>query len=277
MNISSALQRFDSANLRLRVISAAIMMPVVLLAVYMGGIVYGALATCAVTIGLYEWLRLVAPNTRAQTVGVACAMLVLVMTAGILFSASWGVGLGIVMTVVLLMMTRREQHEHAAWIALGMPYMGGSGLALLALRAPPWGGAGLALYLLLTVWATDIGAFAAGRMIGGRKLAPSISPSKTWAGLFGGMALAFVLGYLTALICGARHPAMALLLSPMLACVAQAGDLFESYFKRRANVKESGDLIPGHGGILDRIDGLVFAGVFAALFQAVVGQGLNWW
>lgn len=277
MNISSALQHFDSANLRLRMISAAIMMPVVLLAVYMGGIMYGALATCAVTVGLYEWLRLVAPETRAQIVGVACAMLVLVMIAGLFVSASLGAGLGVVMTFALFMMTNREQHDQAGWIALGLPYMGGSGLALLALRAPPWGGAGLALYLLTTVWGTDIGAFAAGRLIGGRKLAPSISPSKTWAGMFGGMALAVVLGYFTALACGARHPAMALLLSPMLACVAQAGDLFESYFKRRADVKESGDLIPGHGGILDRIDGLVFAGIFAALFQAAVGQNIHWW
>jgi phosphatidate cytidylyltransferase len=158
-----------------------------------------------------------------------------------------------------------------------MPYMAGGGLALLALRATPGAGAGLTLYLLLTVWATDIGAFIAGRIFGGRKLAPSISPNKTWAGLLGGMAAATLAGYFVATALDADRPAVALALSPVLAVIAQLGDLFESHFKRRAGVKESGDLIPGHGGVLDRIDGLVFAGVFAALFQAAIGQQIQWW
>jgi phosphatidate cytidylyltransferase len=132
-------------------------------------------------------------------------------------------------------------------------------------------------YLLLTVWGADIGAFAAGKLIGGAKLVPSISPSKTWAGLFGGIVLASVMGYFTSLFLGARHPAVALILSAILACVAQLGDLFESYFKRRCGVKESGDLIPGHGGVLDRIDGLVFAAICAFLFQAAIGEKIQWW
>jgi phosphatidate cytidylyltransferase len=158
-----------------------------------------------------------------------------------------------------------------------MPYMAGGGLALLALRATPDAGAGLTFYLLMTVWATDIGAFVAGRLIGGLKLAPSISPSKTWAGLLGGVGSAALIGYFIARALNANHPAVALALSPVLAVVAQLGDLFESHFKRRAGVKESGDLIPGHGGVLDRIDGLVFASVFASLFQAALGQQINWW
>jgi phosphatidate cytidylyltransferase len=155
--------------------------------------------------------------------------------------------------------------------------MGGSGLAFLYLRGTPAAGAALVFYLFVTVWGTDIGAFIFGRLIGGPKLAPAVSPSKTWAGLVGGMVLAVLLGYAAALLLNARTPAVALILSPILAIVAQLGDLFESYFKRRSGVKESGDLIPGHGGVLDRIDGLVFAGVFLALFQAALGTQIGWW
>ncbi len=277
MSLPPVFQRFDTANLRLRVISSAIMAPAVLLAVYWGGAVFGAVMTGAVTVGLYEWMRLVAPKARAQTMGAACAMLVALMAGGFLFSASFGAMLAVIFTLVLFLLAVRDHDERAGWIALGIPYMGGSGLAFLALRDTPDYGAGLVFYLLVTVWSTDIGAFVFGRVVGGAKLAPAISPKKTWSGLFGGMALAVILGYLAAYWLGARHPVVALALSPVLACVAQLGDLFESYFKRRSGVKESGDLIPGHGGVLDRIDGLVFAGVFAFLFQAAIGEQISWW
>lgn len=277
MPILSSLKRFDTANLRLRVISAAIMAPLALLAVYLGGIAYGAAVTIAVTLGLYEWLRLIAPTARAQIIGIACAMLVVVITGGWLFSASFGGMLGVVATLALFLIAVRDHDERAGWIALGIPYMGGSGLALLALRATPDIGGALIFFLLVTVWSTDIGAFIAGRLIGGPKLAPSISPSKTWAGLLGGIALAVILGYFSADLLGAKRPVIALALAPVLACVGQLGDLFESYFKRRSGVKESGDLIPGHGGVLDRIDGLVFASVFLFLFQAAIGEPINWW
>lgn len=274
-------QKFDRANLRLRVISALIMAPVALVAVWLGGLAFGALTTCVVTVGLYEWLRLVGPGMHSRhydrTMGIACAMLVAIMMAGTVFSPLVGATLGVVLTLVLFVIAANGGEDRANWIALGLPYMGGSGLALLSLRATPGSGAALTFYLLVTVWGTDIGAFAAGRLIGGPKLAPAISPSKTWAGLAGGMVLATILGYAAARAFGAQHPAVAFALSPVLAVVAQLGDLFESHFKRRSGVKESGDLIPGHGGILDRIDGLVFAGTFAALFQAALGAQVNWW
>jgi phosphatidate cytidylyltransferase len=253
------------------------MAPAALLGVYLGGIAYGALLTGAATVGLYEWMRLVAPKTHAQTVGLACAMLAVLMGAGILFPAVASVALGAFFTLALFLLCVRDHNENAGLIALGIPYMGGCGLALIALRATPGIGAGLAFFLLAVVWSMDIGAFLSGSIIGGPKLAPAISPNKTWAGFFGGVALAAVFGYLVAVALGARKPDVALVLSPAIAVAAQAGDLFESYFKRRAGVKESGDLIPGHGGVLDRIDGLVFAGVFALLFQVTLGARLNWW
>jgi phosphatidate cytidylyltransferase len=277
MPLLSSLKRFDSTNLRLRIISAAILMPVIILAVYLGGIAYGAVLVFALVIGLYEWLRLVSPAMRTRTIAFACAILMIVLTIGILFSISCAAVIGAVLTLVLFLLARRNEDHHAGLIALSIPYMAGSGLALLYLRDAPGYGAALVFYLLLTVWGTDVGAYIAGRSIGGPKLAPSISPSKTWAGLLGGMVLATVFGYFSAVALGAQQPSLSLLFSPLLAVIAQAGDLFESYFKRRSGVKESGDIIPGHGGILDRIDGLVFAGIALALFQATLGERFGWW
>ncbi len=278
MPLSQALQRFDSTNLRLRAISAAFMAPIALLAVYLGGIVYGAVITGAVTIGLYEWLRMVAPDTKTQTVGIACAFLVALMAVGFLFPPFWSAFFGFVFTVALYLISAlRDRDDNAKWIAMGIPYMGAAGLALMALRFMPGHGATFVFYLLAVVWSTDIGAYLFGCAIRGPKLAPSISPKKTWAGFFGGLILATIIGYIVALMFGARSSSVTILLSPVLSGVSQAGDLFESYFKRRSGVKESGDLIPGHGGVLDRIDGLVFAGIFAFLFQATVGVSLNWW
>lgn len=276
------LQKFDNVNLRLRVISALLLIPAVLLAVYLGGLAYAAAVTCGMVLALYEWLRLVGQNMKPRTIGLACIMLIVMLGLGWLFSPALGAMIGVLATLVLFLLALRDQDDRAGWIALGIPYIGSAGLALLALRATPDCGAALVFYLLVSVWGTDIGAFIAGRTFGGRKLAPDISPSKTWAGLYGGMVLAALLGYFTALVMGARMPLVALALSPVLAVVGQFGDLFESYFKRRAGVKESGDLIPGHGGILDRIDGLIFAGVFLVLFQTAWAQQMDslfkgWW
>ena len=132
-------------------------------------------------------------------------------------------------------------------------------------------------FLFAVVWSTDIGAYIFGRVIGGPKLAPRISPNKTWSGLLGGMFLAAFLGYDIALAFGAKQAWVALPLAVGLAAVAQLGDLYKSHFKRRAGVKDSGTMIPGHGGVLDRIDGLVFAAVALAVFQIVLGGCLHWW
>ncbi|MDE1901680.1 MAG: phosphatidate cytidylyltransferase [Alphaproteobacteria bacterium] len=275
MPVPSFLKKFDTVNLRLRVISAAILIPVTLICVWLGGIAFGAFVTCVVTLGLYEWLRLVGQKFSARNMGIACAMLAALMTGGWLISPPFGAMLGVVATLALFLLASGE--DRAGWIALGIPYLGGSGLALIALRDIPDIGAALVLFLLVTVWGTDIGAFVAGKIWGRAKLAPSISPSKTWAGLAGGMILAALCGYIAAVVLGARRPDIALMLSPVLAVIAQVGDLFESHFKRRAGVKESGDLIPGHGGVLDRVDGLIFAGVFLILFQISVAQQIDWW
>ncbi len=129
------------------------------------------------------------------------------------------------------------------------------------------------------VWATDIAAFFAGRGMGGPRLAPAISPNKTVAGLIGGVIAAAVAGAVVAVILDARWAADALPfllagLGAILAVLAQAGDLFESWLKRRAGVKDSGTLLPGHGGVLDRLDGLVPVAVVVALIVAATPPGI---
>lgn len=149
--------------------------------------------------------------------------------------------------------------------ALGMIYVAVPCASLLWLRGlditfHKEAGLALTLFVVAAVCATDIGAFFAGRKIGGAKLAPAISPNKTWAGLFGGMASAALVGGIGHLF--SPYPTTVLggaLLGAALAIVAQGGDLLESWMKRRAGVKDSGTLIPGHGGLLDRADGYIFA------------------
>jgi phosphatidate cytidylyltransferase len=156
-------------------------------------------------------------------------------------------------------------------LALGVVYVGLPILALLLIRRQhdpgpdeaTYRGLIFTIWTLALVWATDIGAYFAGRAIGGPKLAPRLSPNKTWAGLAGGVLLA-------SLFAAYMHRAYDLplrltLATPVLAVLAQAGDLYESWLKRRAGVKDSGTLIPGHGGALDRLDGLVPVAPVAAL------------
>jgi phosphatidate cytidylyltransferase len=147
----------------------------------------------------------------------------------------------------------------------GILYAGLPGLALIFLRHQP-AGAVLVIWTLAIVWATDIAAYFAGRTFGGPKIAPAISPSKTWAGLLGGMTAAAAAGGLLAAEFDLGFaPWLGAGLGAGLAVAAQAGDFFESSLKRRAGVKDSGTLLPGHGGVMDRLDGLVPVSVLVAL------------
>lgn len=194
--------------------------------------------------------------------GVFLAVLVLaaLWAGGVIFSL-------VILLAALLMLREWDKltaKESPLWGLAGMFYVAIPCASILWLRnlqvdGFPHSGFSLVLYVLFAVWATDIGAYFTGRIIGGAKLAPAISPGKTWAGLGGGMTAAGVVGGLSHLF--SPYPTTwlgAILLAVLLAAVAQIGDLFESWMKRRADVKDSSTLIPGHGGLLDRVDGLMF-------------------
>jgi phosphatidate cytidylyltransferase len=170
-----------------------------------------------------------------------------------------------VATAMFYEWTRIVRGWGAAWYASGFLYALLPALALLWIRERDTHGLELLLWVFLVTWSTDIGAYFIGRSIGRRKLAPSISPGKTIEGLFGGMVVAALVGGAWVLAMGLGRPL--LFLAPLFALAAQGGDLFESWMKRRAGLKDSGTWLPGHGGVLDRLDGLVPVAVLTALAQ----------
>jgi len=153
------------------------------------------------------------------------------------------------------------------WTVSGFVYCLLPAVALLWVRGWDDSRLNLLLWVFIVTWATDIGAYFVGRALGKRKLAPAISPNKTVAGLYGGVTAATVLGAAWVLYCDLNHALI--VLAPIFAASAQGGDLFESWMKRKADVKDSGTWLPGHGGVLDRLDGLVPVAVLTALAQLV--------
>jgi phosphatidate cytidylyltransferase len=170
-----------------------------------------------------------------------------------------------VATAMFYEWTRIVRGWGAPWYVAGIPYAVLPAISLLWVRERDVHGLELLLWIFIVTWSTDIGAYFAGRRFGRRKLAPSISPGKTVEGLYGGMVAAALFGGAWAFTMGLAWPL--LILAPLFALTAQGGDLFESWMKRRAGVKDSGTWLPGHGGVLDRLDGLVPVAVLSALAQ----------
>jgi phosphatidate cytidylyltransferase len=162
--------------------------------------------------------------------------------------------------------------RYGKWCALGVLYVGLPCLAVLWLLEDPKAGFVTLIWLMAVTWATDTGGYVAGRLIGGPKLAPRISPNKTWAGLAGGIVGALAVGLVVALWFGQGNVGAILLISGVLAIVGQGGDLFESWVKRHFGVKDASSLIPGHGGVLDRVDGLVAVSLAVAIFELWIGH-----
>lgn len=266
-----------AGNLATRILSALVLVPIALGAIYLGGTAYLCFILATVLVAQAEWMRLVAPGVVIWIHIVAFTALILEALATLFFGFLTGIGVIIGGSLLVLGVVRLTRAAGARRIALGVLYIGATMVATLWLRDLPEIGLGLTCFLFGSVWATDIGAYAAGKTIGGPKLAPRLSPNKTWAGLIGGMVSAAIAGFLIALAFDAGLRFVAAAVAAVLAVIAQSGDLFESAVKRRAGVKDSGTLIPGHGGVLDRIDGLMAAAPLLAIWQLAVGERLAWW
>jgi phosphatidate cytidylyltransferase len=203
------------------------------------------------------------------------AMIAIAVAAAMVGGYPFAVLVALAATAVFYEWTKLTRGWRIAWPIIGFLYCLAAALALLWIREHgdpqlPNGGLVLTFWVFLVTWSTDIGAYFAGRAFGTTKLAPSISPGKTWAGLWGGMGAAALVG---ALWTWASGLSFALLpLAPLFAAVAQGGDLFESWMKRQAGVKDSGNWIPGHGGVFDRLDGLLPVAILTAL-AAMAGLG----
>lgn len=164
------------------------------------------------------------------------------------------------------------------WPIAGLLYVGLACAGLLILRADPEQGQGLVVSFFAVIWASDIGAYLVGRAVGGPKLAPTISPKKTWSGAIGGAVCAMIAGFLTGSAMDLSHSSAVLLgVAGVISVASQIGDLVESWWKRHFGVKDSGSLIPGHGGILDRIDGVLLASPVALAGHWMAhGGGMPW-
>jgi phosphatidate cytidylyltransferase len=267
-----------SRNLLMRIVVAAVLIPLAVAIAYAGGWLWTALVTLA-AIGLFlEWLAVVglAGATRASVSGVvALAVAGLCLAIGRIDAALIVLALGLVVAVSM-------SPERRNWVAAGFLYAAAAEIASVLVRLDPVKGFAALIFVLLIVWVTDSGGYFAGRGIGGPKLWPKVSPKKTWAGAAGGFAasLAVAIGFA---VFGLGNIGPLLLLAAVLSVVSQLGDLFESAVKRRFGVKDSSHIIPGHGGLMDRLDGFVAAVVVAALFGFLrggadgVGRGLMVW
>jgi len=275
-----------SRNLVMRVLAALVLAPLALAIAYAGGWLWAALVALA-SIGLYvEWLMIVglARETRVSASGVAAlAIGGICLIAGRIDAALIVLAIGLV-AVALVSPERRN------WTATGFLYAAAAEIAAVLVRLDSAEGFVALVFVLLVVWVTDIGGYFAGRGIGGPKLWPRVSPKKTWAGAVGGFVASLVIAVgFVPLDPNKMDPQLAIKMGPLLlvaaflSIVSQLGDLFESAVKRRFGVKDSSQLIPGHGGLLDRLDGLVAAIVVAAIFGVLrggadgVGRGLMVW
>jgi phosphatidate cytidylyltransferase len=271
MTSSPPARRFDWTNLRVRVASASVLIPAVILALWFGGWAWLLLVAVAVAVLANEWGMMSAPVApvriaTAVTVGVLAAVFVTYVNLlpreelGLMWLA-WSL---VVVGAALAALVARGTAERPADAAYGVIYIAPCAIALLWLREMPHGRSWTTMLFAVT-WSADICAFLVGSALKGPKLWPRFSPNKTWSGFFGGLAGAMIAAVIVAAFSDATLVWYAAALVGLAGGLAtMAGDLWESMLKRRFGVKDSGDLIPGHGGLLDRVDGLMFASVIIA-------------
>lgn len=248
-----------NADLPVRALVGVLLIAMAAAALWWGGFAFWLLTTIAAIIMIHEWGGLHGAVPAQSKIAQYALMVPLAIMAPVAAGPgflAFGLILGAMFFVAIV--TRNGM------LGVGALYVGLPVLALLVLRES---GLLFAFWAMALVWACDIGAYFAGRTIGGPKLMPAVSPNKTWAGLLGGVAGA---GLFAAVLTIWGLDWRLVLATPLLALLAQAGDLYESWLKRRAGVKDSGDLLPGHGGVLDRLDGLVPVAPVAALLVLAV-------
>ena len=263
-----------ASNLTLRVISAAVLAPAVLACTYAGGWIFFALCAAAAGVVLWEWTSLVAGSgdLRILTPGLAALLAGMLLVGLDLPAAALGmIAIGAVLAGLAAAAWPGVPPDRltVAWGAGGVVYAGAMllGPALLR-RDPEWGLTAL-LFLFATVWTTDIFAYFCGRAIGGPLLWPRISPKKTWSGALGGLIGGVAAGVGVAYASGVGRLGIVGVMGLLLSVLAQAGDLFESAVKRRFGAKDASHLIPGHGGLMDRLDGFLVAAVAALLIGLI--------
>ncbi|MBB3318596.1 phosphatidate cytidylyltransferase [Rhizobium sp. BK181] len=253
-------------ELKLRIVSGIILAVIVLLATWYGGMAFSLLSAAIGLLIYYEWSTITTLATEqpvANAIGwIGQAAIAVAVVAGTLGYSLLLLSLFFLIAVGFVFVSGVSR-----WFPTGIVYAGLTGIALSSIRGADSVGLFAMLFLFAVVWSTDILAYFVGRAIGGPKLAPKISPGKTWSGAIGGAVSAVIAGSLVAYFAFPQSVLLAAPVAFMLSVCSQSGDLFESFIKRRFGVKDSSHLIPGHGGVMDRVDGLIFA-CFAAFLLA---------
>lgn len=256
-----------------RIASAVVLAPLAIAAVYFGGTALAVFMIAVAGALGWEWSRLCGFGLPHALGAILMAVLVLavlgVETTGAHGTIAAGLSL-LAVAALLFAAIRTGDGARWRWFGLGLGCLGVACVALLWLRAE---GAGYVFWLFCVTWAADIGAYFTGRTLGGPRLAPAISPNKTWSGFAGGMLAAGLCGALFARLLGAEMVVGAGVAAVVTALAAVVGDLAESAMKRRFGVKDSSNLIPGHGGVLDRLDSLLLA---APVTAALLATGWRW-
>jgi phosphatidate cytidylyltransferase len=257
------------ADLGLRLASGLALAAIALFDLWLGGPWVAALAAIATVLMLWEYRRMITGDGRR----LAPAMLMLgAFGAGaVVATAVVGLRVGLVVlavgSVAAVLATRR-----GSWLAAGLVYIGLAMCYLIVIRDSALHGLPIVLWLILVVVASDVGAYFSGRSFGGRKLWPAVSPGKTWSGAIGGAVFAMLVGAAFGIATG-RHLPEIVALSLGASIAAQLGDLLESAVKRRCGIKDASRLIPGHGGVLDRLDGLIGALWFFGIYDMLLATG----
>lgn len=255
-------------NLMLRVLSSLVLAPLAIGAAYAGSFVFVAFWAVAALVVLWEWDTLVCTHDRNSVLTIGAVALV---GASLLLAFGWSGTAAALIALGALGVATLASSVRRAWSAAGLVYAAALLVAPVMLRNDPGLGFAAIMFLFVIVWLTDIAAYFVGRAIGGPKLVPQISPNKTWSGAIGGTVAGVLGGVLVAKYFGIGNLAGCAGVALVLSIVSQAGDLVESAVKRRFNTKDASSLIPGHGGLMDRLDGFIAAVAAAALFGLLRG------
>jgi phosphatidate cytidylyltransferase len=267
MTSSQQVSPFDWRNLRIRLISAFAIIPAVVAGVALGGWAYVLLISLVGGLLAREWARLVAPSAPIR-VGLTVGLSVLSALIAAHLEIWWAAWSLVLAGSVAAAIIARGLTARVPDAAYGVIYIGPPGIAMIWLRDLP-DGAAWTVFMFAVTWWTDVMAFAVGNVLKGPKLWPQYSPNKTWTGFYGGLGGALLSALVVAILFGmAGHDFISLTAAVVVGLstglATMGGDLWESMLKRRFGVKDTGGLIPGHGGMLDRVDGLMFAVIVVA-------------
>lgn len=267
----------DWADLRKRALTAALLGPAAITCMWLGANWWTALMALCMAGLTWEWVRMCGGSTRRSPGMVVPVAVLAAGTASVMELLPIALVLLAVGSLMASGLARRGKVP-PLWLGFGVLYIGIAGISLIELRHADAAGRENVIFLFMVVWASDIGAYMAGRALGGPKLWPAVSPNKTWAGAVGGLLAAIAVGLATAALLEPGGLAIGIAgAAAILAVFTQMGDLLESWIKRHFGVKDSSALIPGHGGLLDRLDGVLAAAPVAAMLGAALGPGVHLW